>query len=106
MIEDTSLEGWAPVIGDGVTLEDVVDRAFDYRGDVTVVRRDGSSLVGYVYNRDRHAPEPSLQLFDPDEASHTVRYADIRTIAFTGKDPAAGKSFEAWLRRKGEAPGA
>ena len=104
--EETSLEGWAPVIGGGVTLPEVVDRAFDYRGDVTVVRRDGSSLVGYIYNRERQASEPYLQMFDPSGASHTVRYAEIRTIAFTGKDAAAGKSFEAWLRRKDEAPGA
>jgi hypothetical protein len=100
---DVSLEGWTPVVGDDITLEALVDLAFDYRGDVTVVRHDGDELAGYVYNRDRDAAEPFLMLFDPSGASHTVRYADIRTINFTGKDTAAGKSYEAWLRRKAEA---
>lgn len=105
MTDDVSLEGWTPAIGQDATLETVVDRAFDYRGDVTVVRRDGRELLGYVYNRDRDAAEPFLMLFEPSGVSHTVRYADIRTISFTGKDPASGKSYDAWLRRKVEARG-
>ena len=103
---ESPLEGWEPVIGDGVTLEDVVDRAFDYRGDVTVVRRDGTELVGYLFNRDADAPQPFVQMFDrAGEGPFTVRLVDIGTIKFTGKDPAAGKSYEAWLRRKAERPG-
>jgi hypothetical protein len=104
MTDEPSLEGWTPLVGEGIKLPDVVDRAFDYRGDVTVVRRDGSELVGYLYNRDGAAAEPFLQVFDPAGASHTLRYAEVRTIRFTGKDPAAGKSYEAWLRRRAEAP--
>ena len=103
MNPDVSLEGWAPVVGADVTLEDLVDFAFDYRGDVTVVTRDGAELTGYVYNRDRSTAAPFLMLFDPSGGSHTVRYADVRAINFTGKDTAAGKSYEAWLRRKAEA---
>jgi hypothetical protein len=29
-----------------------------------------------------------------------IPYRDIRTIRFTGKDPAAGNSYAAWLRRR------
>ena len=47
--------------------------------------------------------QPYLQMFDADGASHTFRYSDIRAIRFTGKDTAAGTSYEAWLRRKAEA---
>jgi hypothetical protein len=101
--EERSLEGWRPVPGAEASLEDIVDQAFDYRGDVTVIRTDGTTLVGYVYNRDRHARTPIVQLFDPDGGAHTLRYADLRTIHFTGRDTAAGKSYEAWLRRKAEA---
>jgi len=105
---ERSLEGWAPVIGEGVTLEEVVDHAFDYRGDVTVVTADGREIVGYVYTRDPDAAEPFLKLFEPAGASLTLRYAEVRAIRFTGKDAAAGKSYEAWLRRKheGAAPAA
>ena len=102
MAEEPSLEGWSPVIGVDATLADVVDRAFDYRGDVTLVTAGGGELVGYVYNRDAHVPQPYLQMFDADGASHTFRYSEVRAIRFTGKDTAAGKSYDAWLRRKAD----
>lgn len=99
------LEGWDPAVGVEVSLEEVVERAFDYRGDVTVVRRDASELCGYLFNRNAEVTEPFVQLFDRAGAGpFTIPYAQIRTIRFTGKDPAAGKSYEAWLRRKAERP--
>ena len=99
--ERGTLEGWAPVVGVDASLEDVVERAFDYRGDVTVVRRDGAEVVGYLFNRNGEAAEPFVQMFDrAGDGPLTIHYAEIRAILFTGKDPAAGKSYEAWLRRK------
>src|SRR2546428_9756661 len=96
-----SLEGWVPAIGHGVTLEEVGDRAFAYRGDVTVVKADGTRLEGYVFNRNRDVEVPFIQVFDRAGAGpFDVRYADIRTILFTGKDTAAGNSYPAWLRAK------
>ena len=102
--EDGSLlEGWEPVVGAATSLEDVIDRAFDYRGDVTVVHRDGTELTGYLFNRDAEVREPFVQMFDrAGDGPITIPYAEIRTIRFTGKDTAAGKSYEAWLRRKSE----
>lgn len=102
---DSSLEGWAPMPGEGITLDEIVERAFDYRGDVTVVLRDGREVVGYLYNRDRNAAEPYVEVLEPSGPSVTLRYRDIRTIRFTGRDTAAGGSYEAWLRRKAEAVG-
>ena len=99
----TLLEGWEPRIGEEVSLEHVVERAFDYRGDVTVVRRDGTEMAGYLFNRNADVPEPFVQMFDQaGDGPFTIRYAEIRTVRFTGKDPAAGKSYEAWIRRKAE----
>jgi hypothetical protein len=98
-----SLEGWEPTVGVDVSLAEVVERAFDYRGDVTVVRRDGVDLVGYLFNRDTEAARPFVQMFDrAGDGPFTIPYEDIRTIRFTGKDTAAGKSYEAWRRRKAE----
>jgi hypothetical protein len=102
MTEERSLEGWAPRIGDDAKLSEVIDLAFDYRGDVTLGLTDGRDLTGYVYNRDCAVSEPYLQLVDASGASHTLRYAEVRTIRFTGRDTAAGTSYEAWLRRKRE----
>ncbi len=102
---DSQLEGWDPVLGDGLPLEDVIDRAFDYRGDVTLVRHDGSEVVGYLFNRNAEAMPPFVRMFDSaGNGPFTICYAEIRTIRFTGKDTAAGKSYEAWLRRKAERP--
>ena len=97
------LEGWEPVVGVEASLEEVIDRAFDYRGDVTVIRRDGIELAGYLFNRNAEVREPFVQMFDrAGDGPFTIPYAEIRTIRFTGKDTAAGKSYEAWLRRKTE----
>ena len=99
------LEGWEPAVGVEVGLEEVVERAFDYRGDVTVVRRDGTQVIGYLFNRNAEIRERFVQIFDrAGDGPLTIPYSDIRTIRFTGKDTAAGKSYEAWLRRKTERP--
>jgi hypothetical protein len=99
---EESLEGWAP--GPEVPLAEVVDRAFDYRGNVTLELREGGELTGYLYNRNAHAHEPFVQLFDgAGDGPFTLRYADIRAIRFTGKDTAAGNSYAAWLERKAAA---
>jgi len=40
-----SLEGWVPDVGDYLTLAEVVEFAFDYRGNTTIVKRDGTILA-------------------------------------------------------------
>jgi hypothetical protein len=97
--EEKSLEGWAPDIADAETLAAVVDHAFDYRGDVTLLLDDGRRVDGYLFNRNRDVPEPFVQMFEVGQATpSTVPYARIRAIRFTGKDTAAGNSYAAWLR--------
>ena len=96
-----SLEGWVPQINDYTSLREVVDFAFDYRGNTTVVKHDGSEVVGYIFNRDADAPEPFIQLFDEQgDGPFTIPYRDIATIKFSGKDTAAGNSWKAWVERK------
>lgn len=96
-----SLEGWAPEPATAEELAHVIEQAFDYRGDVTVVLRDGGQRHGYLFNRRADVPEPFVELLEPArDAPIAVRYDDIRTIRFTGKDTAAGKSYAAWLERK------
>ena len=96
-----SLEGWVPQINDYTSLREVVDFAFDYRGNTTVVKTDGSEVVGYIFNRNADVPEAFLQLFDEQgNGPLTIPYRDIATIKFTGKDTAAGSSWKAWVERK------
>jgi hypothetical protein len=99
--DGATLEGWTPEIDKGVQLDEVIDKAFDYRGNVTLVKTDGSETVGYLFNRNRDVPVPFVQMFDVNGAGPiSIPYADIRTIRFTGRDTAAGNSYAAWLRAK------
>jgi hypothetical protein len=101
MDDEPSLEGWAPEPGPALALGRIVDLAFDYRGNTTVVKTDGSELEGYVFNRTAEVAEPFLQMFDgAGEGPIRIPYREIRTIRFTGKDTAAGTSYTAWLRRR------
>jgi hypothetical protein len=96
-----TLEGWTPQIGEYLSLAEVIDFAFDYRGNTTIVKTDGTEVVGYVFNRDRRAARPFIQLFDDEgRGPFTLLYSEIATIKFTGKDPATGNSWKAWLERK------
>jgi len=99
--DGTTLEGWTPEVGGSLSLATIIDMAFDYRGNVTVVKIDGSEMVGFLFNRNSDAPEPFVQMFDLDgEGPNTIPYHTIRTIRFTGRDTAAGNSYAAWLRAK------
>lgn len=80
---------------------EAVELAFDYRGDVTIELSSGKRIEGYVFNRSGNVPNPSLELFPKDAAgSAHIRYAEIRSIVFTGADTASGKSWEAWMKKK------
>lgn len=74
-----------------------VEKAFDYRGDVTIATKDGRSIEGYVF--DRRAD--SLRMLPKDGGGQklTIALADIADLAFTGRDTAAGKSWEAWVKK-------
>jgi hypothetical protein len=99
---ETSLEGWVP--DPHVPLREVIERAFDYRGNVTVERRDGTEVVGYLFNRNADVPQPFVQMLHAaGDGPFTIPNADIRTIRFTGQDTAAGNSYAAWLERKAAA---
>src|SRR6185295_19477941 len=51
MEDEKTLEGWAPEPDAELPLARIVELAFDYRGNTTVVKRDGTELHGYVFNR-------------------------------------------------------
>jgi hypothetical protein len=79
-----------------------LEKAFDYRGDVTITKTDGSAIEGYIF--DRHTgstlADSYIRLLPKNGGQKlTVSYADVAGIAFTGRDTAAGKSWEAWVRK-------
>ncbi len=78
-----------------------IEKAFDYRGDVTLSLTDGKSLEAYIYNRNANATPPYIDIFIKGEnAPRRIPYTEIQAIAFTGKDTADGKSYEAWKAKK------
>lgn len=79
----------------------LVERAFRFRGDVTITTADGGETTGYLYNRDAAAPEPYAQLFESALGRDvSIPYAAIAAIRFTGRDTASGKHFESFQRRR------
>ena len=84
-------------------VEGLVERAFHYRGDVTVRTVDDGSLTGYLFNRDARASEPFVQLFETQTGREIrIPYRDIAEVLFTGRDVAAAsvKHFEAFQDRQ------
>jgi hypothetical protein len=78
-----------------------IDKAFDYRGDVTLTMANGELIEGYMSNREPKASPPRVQFFVKGQDNpQTIPYADILAIAFTGKDTADGKSWDAWVSKK------
>lgn len=86
-------------------LRQALDSALDYRGDVTLILRDGRSVEGYLFDR---TPGRDLAgswvriLRSLDATKQRISYADIAELRFSGKDTAAGKTWENWLRRYAE----
>jgi hypothetical protein len=96
------IEGWIPELASADDLRIALETAFDYRGDVTITLRSGAQVEGYIFDR---RPGETLEnsyvrlLPKSSGAKISIAYADITALAFTGRDTAAGKSWEAWLRK-------
>jgi len=100
--EHHRIEGWVPDVATEEDLRAALEEAFDYRGDVTITRKDGSRVEGYVFDRRSGATlAQSVVRVIPQDGSGKVAiaYSDIASLAFTGRDTAAGKSWEAWVRK-------
>lgn len=86
--------------GDDVeALSAALDAAFGYRGNVTLLTRDGEEIVGYLFNREAEVEQPYVEVFPASGGRARIPYSRIRGIAFSGKDTAAGKSWETWLEK-------
>ena len=100
--ERNQVEGWVPELANEAELRDALEKAFDYRGDVTITRKDGSQVAGYIFDR-RNGPtlaESVVRLIPQNSTEKiSIAYSDIAALAFTGRDTAAGKSWEAWVRK-------
>jgi hypothetical protein len=97
-----AVEGWVPNLATEEEVRVALEQAFDYRGDVTLTRKDGGKIEGYIFDRVAGATlSTSFVRLLPRDSNQRVKisYADIAALAFSGRDPAAGKSWEAWVRK-------
>jgi hypothetical protein len=95
------LEGSVPSLADEKELSAALESAFDYRGDVQITRKDGGKVEGYVFDRSTGSSlQDSFVRVLPKDGSSKLKifYADIAALAFTGRDMAAGKSWETWVK--------
>jgi hypothetical protein len=100
--EREQLEGWIPELASDADVREALEKAFDYRGDVTITRKDGSQVQGYVFDRRNGTTlaDSYVRLIPTGQPTRiTVPYAEIAALAFTGRDTAAGKTFEAWVKK-------
>jgi hypothetical protein len=101
--EREQLEGWIPALASDAEVREALEKAFDYRGDITITRKDGSQIIGYLFDRRRQGSSlaDSFVRIIPSNAPTKVNvaYSDIAALAFSGRDTAAGKTFEAWVKK-------
>ncbi len=100
--EREQLEGWVPELASEEDLREALEQAFSYRGDVKITRKNGSVLEGYVFDRrsGRTLADSAVRVLPRDGGARvTIPYGDIAGLAFTGKDMAAGRSWENWVRQ-------
>jgi hypothetical protein len=102
--ERENLEGWIPELASEAEVKDVLEKAFDYRGDVTLTLRSGEVVEGYIYDRRQGKTllDSMVRLMPSkgeDRARRSIPYGEIAAVHFSGRDTAAGKTFDAWVKK-------
>ncbi len=102
--ERENLEGWIPALATDAEVREALEKAFDYRGDVTLTLRSGEQVEGYLYDRRTGTTlADSMVRVMPskgeDRSRRSIPYTEIAALAFTGRDTAAGRTFDAWVRK-------
>jgi hypothetical protein len=105
--EHENLEGWVPTLATDEDLREALEKALDYRGDVTLTLKSGErreapeKIEAFIFNCHTGATlaESWVQYFTPSAPEkRKVGYAEIARIEFSGKDRAAGKHWEDWVK--------
>ncbi len=89
---------------DDRSMRDALEVARDYRGDVEIELHDETRVLGFVFDIDWKAEDGPAARMDlsKDGGRRVVKAGDIKCIHLSGRDPAAGKSWENWVRRYAE----
>jgi hypothetical protein len=106
-LEEKTIQGWIPSLASEAEIRAALEKAFDYRGDVTLTLKDDSKVEGYLFDRQGRdgaaLADCKVSLFPKDrDEKVTISYAQIARLEFSGKDTAHGKSFETWIKKYNE----
>ena len=100
-----SLQGWIPELASENELRAALEQAFDYRGDITLTLKSGEEVVGYVFDRrtGKSLTDSYARVLTQAEGKRRdIAYADIAALNFSGRDTAAGKTWESWVKKYAE----
>jgi hypothetical protein len=95
------LEGSVPSLATEQDLKNALEKAFDYRGDITITLKSGEKIEAYIFNRQTGATlaDSFVQYFTPNATDkRKLSYDQIARLEFSGKDRAAGKHWEDWVK--------
>ena len=99
------LEGSIPKMASEEDIRAALEKAFDYRGDVSITLKSGEKIEAYIFNRHTGTTlaDSWVQYFTPNATDkRKVSYAEIARLEFSGKDRAAGKHWEDWVKAYNE----
>jgi hypothetical protein len=109
--EHEDLEGWVPKLATDADLRDALEKALDYRGDVTLTLKSGErgeapeKIEAFIFDC-KNGPtlaESWVRYYTPSAPEkRKVSYAEIARLEFSGKDRAAGKHWEDWVKKYNE----
>jgi hypothetical protein len=98
-----NLEGWIPSVSSEAEVREALEKAFDYRGDLTLTLKSGQTIEGYVFDRKIKGgslAECFVRVMPKDGTEKlSIPFSEVAALAFTGRDTAAGKSFAAWVKK-------
>jgi hypothetical protein len=100
--ERRNLEGWVPALANPDDLRQALGQALDYRGDVTLTLGSGERIEAFIFNCRTGATlaDSRVEYFTPGAPEKRgVSYAEIARLEFSGKDRAAGKQWEDWVKK-------
>ena len=100
--EREQLEGWIPSLASEEEIRTALEKAFDYRGDITLTLKDGRTITGYAFDRrtGKTLADSAVRVIPSSERTKlTIPYSEIAALNFSGRDTAAGKTFDAWVKK-------
>jgi len=95
-----SWEGHRLKTDNETALREAMVRVCDYRGDVTIYRKTGEPIIGYVFDRQEGNTPPHIKMYIANQSDpFIVPYHEIAEVEFSGEDTAFGRSWEDWVNK-------